>query len=85
MLRSAEIITLEELCGDTNPLGKYVRVTGYLSDITSQANIAKCSNGSLWFPVDLELAQTVNLKEGCLCQLFGEIRFGAEKVGKTIF
>ena len=83
MIRSAEIVTIDELCNDSERLGKYVRITGSLEYYDPTSNTAKCSHNQFYVYIDMELADHKSLSPSCQCQFFGEICAPHSKVNDS--
>jgi hypothetical protein len=74
MDRSGEVCLLTELNYDANVVGKYVRVTGYVSSIDIIAKNVEITHDEASLIVDISLVTTGSLRIGSLVQFIGEIQ-----------
>jgi hypothetical protein len=74
-MRSAIIAFLPQLLtqGDSDIIGQYVRVTGYVRFINAKARWCQIEDEGSFLVVDLTLADMIGLAEGRLFQFIGEI------------
>ena len=81
--RSGEIVLLKELQADKNVLGKYVRVTGFVTgrNNTDQAlQLVEVSHDDATLWVDTSLVVTSELKADAQVQFIGEITAATQTV-----
>ena len=74
MERSGELCLLRELNCDPNIVGKYVRVTGYVSSVDTISNFVEIIHDDDSLGVDISLVDTGSLKIDNLVQFIGEIK-----------
>ena len=81
--KSGEVVLLRELQSDGNVLGKYVRVTGYVTGRNNMGNSIQLvelshDDATLW--VDTSLVVTSELKTDTQVQFIGEMTAAAPAV-----
>ncbi len=71
--RSGEVVLLRELFTDPNVVGKYVRVTGYVSAQDTSAALVEISHDGAALWVDTTLVNVGALRQDALVQFIGAI------------
>ncbi len=74
MERSGEVVLLKEIFADRNCVGKYVRVTGYVSTVNTKFNLLEITHDECSLSVDVSLVDIGSIKLDALVQFIGEIQ-----------